>query len=146
MHRSAGNRVVGSTNKHRCVTGLTKTTSESELERSRPVMDANETETRVRGGGPRRAAMKHWAPRVWPARLPSRSNAPLRALIVRRRVSHPISLSPAHTGNAFIRKFGFQRYFHYRKCGTTTAADIPLRPSSEFILIFYPIRQKATFA
>lgn len=66
MHRSAGNRVVGSTHKHRCVTGLTKTTSESELERSRPVMDAHETETRVRvrvrGGGPRRAAMKHWAP------------------------------------------------------------------------------------
>lgn len=64
MHRSAGNHVVGSTNKRRSVTGLTKTTSESDFKRSHPVMDADDTKTRVsvRGWGPSHAAMKHWAP------------------------------------------------------------------------------------
>lgn len=63
-------------------------------------VDADETGTRVRGAARHGAA---WRLSIQPTLLPCLASItikswPLRALIVRRHVSHPISLSPANTG------------------------------------------------
>lgn len=97
--------------------GFDRTTSETELKRSRPVMDTDGDEGE--GSSAKLQGDEAFGPRVC---LPSINitSRPLRALIVRRHVSHPISLSPGtlSSGNIYFRdtfiteKVGWQ---HLRK-------------------------------